>query len=97
MRHFLGSTQVPDDKHTLLEYYIQETDGSYGIEIHSRQAGHTGFAFCGGVTQSRDEIMTFAQCLMEHSAYPENLGDYVEDYLYEKRNNELMGSAVGFG
>ena len=34
------------------------------------------------------------QCLMENSAYPENLPEYVEDYLYEKRTNELMGDAV---
>ena len=41
-----------------------------------------------------DEIVNFTQCLMENSAYPENLPEYVEDYLYEKRTNELMGDAV---
>lgn len=43
---------------------------------------------------SYDEIVNFTQCLMENSAYPENLPEYVEDYLYEKRTNELMGDAV---
>ena len=46
------------------------------------------------ITSNYDEIVNFTQCLMENSAYPENLPEYVEDYLYEKRTNELMGDAV---
>lgn len=46
------------------------------------------------ITTNYDEIVNFTQCLMENSAYPENLPEYVEDYLYEKRTNELMGDAV---
>lgn len=55
---------------------------------------HSGFASYSNITTNYDEIVNFTQCLMENSAYPENLPEYVEDYLYEKRTNELMGDAV---
>ena len=85
MRHFFGSVFVQEDDHIELEYYIQENGGSYGIEIKSSKPTHSGFASYSNIT---------TQCLMENSAYPENLPEYVEDYLYEKRTNELMGDAV---
>ena len=78
MRHFFGSVFVQEDDHIELEYYIQEN----------------GFASYSNITTNYDEIVNFTQCLMENSAYPENLPEYVEDYLYEKRTNELMGDAV---
>lgn len=94
MRHFFGSVFVQEDDHIELEYYIQENGGSYGIEIKSSKPTHSGFASCSNITTNYDEIVNFTQCLMENSAYLENLPEYVEDYLYEKRTNELMGDAV---
>lgn len=88
MRHFFGSVFVQEDDHTELEYYIQENNGSYGIEIKSSKPTYSN------ITTNYNEIVNFTQCLMENSAYPENLPEYVEDYLYEKRTNELMGDAV---
>lgn len=60
----------------------------------SSKPTHSGFASYSNITTNYDEIVNFTQCLMENSAYPENLPEYVEDYLYEKRTNELMGDAV---
>ena len=94
MKRFFGSVVVREDHQTELEYYIQESSGSYGIEIRSSSPLHSGFAAYGNVTSSLDEITNFVECLMENSAYPENLSDYVEDFLYEKAANEAMGTAV---
>ena len=94
MRHFFGSVFVQEDDHIELEYYIQENGGSYGIENKSSKPTYSGFASYSNITTNYNEIVNFTQCLMENSAYPENLPEYVEDYLYEKRTNELMGDAV---
>ena len=94
MRHFFGSVFVQEDEHMELEYYIQETRGSYGVEIKSAKPSHSGFASYGNITSDYGEITGFVQCLMENSAYPENLSEYVEDYLYEKELNGLMGGVI---
>lgn len=94
MRQFFGSVFVQEDDHMELEYYIQATNGSYGIEIKSSKPSYSGFASYSNITTNFDEIVNFTQCLMENSAYPENLSEYVEDYLYEKKTNEIMGSTV---
>lgn len=94
MRQFFGSVFVQEDDHTELEYYIQTINGSYGIEIKSSKPSHSGFASYSNITTNFDEIVNFVQCLMENSAYPENLPEYVEDYLYEKKVNEVMGNTV---
>ena len=85
---------MQEDDHIELEYYIQENNGSHGIEIKSSKPTYSGFASYSNITTNYNEIVNFTQCLMENSAYPENLPEYVEDYLYEKRTNELMGDAV---
>lgn len=64
------------------------------VPMVSRSSPANGFASYSNITTNYDEIVNFTQCLMENSAYPENLPEYVEDYLYEKRTNELMGDAV---
>ena len=94
MRHFFGSVFVQEDDHIELEYYIQENGGSYGIEIKSSKPTHSGFASYSNITYYFVEIVYFRHCLLENREYRENLPEYVEDYLYEKRTNELMGDAV---
>lgn len=100
MRQFFGSVFVQEDdhqedgEHIELAYYIQETGDSYGIEIESSKPAHSGFASYSNITANYDEIVNFIQCLMENFAYPENLPEYVEDFLYEKKTSEVMGEAV---
>ena len=50
--------------------------------------------FFGSVFVQEDDHIELEYYIQENSAYPENLPEYVEDYLYEKRTNELMGDAV---
>ena len=84
------------DKNKDFVININETDIALVKEIRSNidPRDIDGFASYSNITTNYDEIVNFTQCLMENSAYPENLPEYVEDYLYEKRTNELMGDAV---
>ena len=84
MRHFFGSVFVQEDDHIELSIHSRKRRFLWYRDQVQQTNPQRLRVLQQTSTTNYDEIVNFTQCLMENSAYPENLPEYVEDYLYEK-------------